>query len=95
MKTTMAAIAILALLITMPGCATYQVSQDSGATTADKKAALCMDAQSALAMADAGLTAARPGSDEARYWTAFRTGAQIGINAYCGTQVPVQAPATQ
>ncbi|MCE5335474.1 MAG: hypothetical protein LLG06_12900 [Desulfobacteraceae bacterium] len=81
---------VLTMIVAMiSACATYQVSQDPSATSADKKAALCMDAQNSLAMADAGLSAAQPGSDGARYWTAFRTGAQIGINAYCGTKVPV------
>ncbi|MCE5334111.1 MAG: hypothetical protein LLG06_05935 [Desulfobacteraceae bacterium] len=90
MTRSMTVILVLAVILTMlSACATYQVSKDPTATAADKKAALCMDAQNSLAMADAGLSAAQPGSDAARYWTAFRNGAQIGINAYCGTQVPV------
>ncbi|MFA5378186.1 MAG: hypothetical protein WC455_20705 [Dehalococcoidia bacterium] len=76
-------LAIIMIVLLLAGCAT--LSLDDNATSAEKKAALCLDAQSGLAMADAALAAvpAVGASEYVLYWNAFRAGALIGINSYC------------
>jgi PBP1b-binding outer membrane lipoprotein LpoB len=75
--------AVLILALTLSGCATLQLGDN--ATSAEKKAALCLDAQSGMAMADAALAAIPEAgaSEYVLYWNAFRAGALIGINSYC------------
>lgn len=72
----------LAIPVCLTGCATMNLPDD--ATPAEQRAALCADGQIGLAMADAALAKVGLSADEIQYWTAFRAGAQIAVDGYCG-----------
>ena len=73
--------ALLFLSVAISGCATATL--EDGASNAQKRAALCLDAKTAIATADAAMATA--GDPEARvYWAMFKAGAQIAIPNYCG-----------
>ena len=74
-------VAILFLFVGLCGCATLMTGDD--ATSAEKRAAICLDAQTSLAVADAALSETLEPKEKA-YWEAFRTGCEIAIMAYCG-----------
>ena len=76
--------AILFLSGVLCGCASMSLSDN--ATDAERRAAMCLDARSGLAMADAALAGAQVNTAECRYWMAFRAGAQIAISTYCEVQ---------
>lgn len=73
-------VAALALLVGM-GCASVNLS--GKATPEEKRAALCMDATSMLAMANVALAAVKPDIEHKRYWEAARVSAEMGVVAYC------------
>jgi hypothetical protein len=73
-------LAILVLALFVSACATANLPDN--ATPEERRAALCMDAQTGLAMAEAAL-AGHLSSEERAYWRSFRRGAMIGINTYC------------
>lgn len=76
------AVAIVMLLVAL-GCASTQLPDD--ASQVEKRAAACLDAQAALAMADAALSNPEiVDRQTVAYWSAFRAGAVVGISAYCG-----------
>lgn len=70
--------------LTLMACASTQLPKD--ATPAQKQAAKCEDAQAALAMADAVISKGGLGNNAAVYWTAYKSGAEVAISAYCGAQ---------
>jgi heme/copper-type cytochrome/quinol oxidase subunit 3 len=75
--------AILATLILITGCATMGLTP--AATQAEKRAAMCTDAQTAYLMSVAFLDQIAVGQ-AADYWKAYKSGAMIGIQAYCPAQ---------
>ena len=72
--------AILFLSAGLCGCASMSTSDS--ATDAEKRAAMCLDAKTGLAVADSMLCQTLEPKAQA-YWLAFKTGCQIAINSYC------------
>lgn len=80
------ALTILAILATLAGCATTSlITSTDNATMEQQRAALCSDAQFALALADVMM--AEVDTDAAGdYWTAYRAGAALALKTYCLTE---------
>lgn len=74
------AIAVVVFSLSLVGCATASLNDAS--TPSDKRAALCMDAQSALALGSAAVGVAM-GADDAAYWGKWLSGASVGVSLYC------------
>jgi hypothetical protein len=73
--------ALFAFVVVLSGCASANLPDDT--TPAEKRAAMCMDAKAGLGMADAAMdTATDP--VVMKYWTAFKAGAVVGVQTYCG-----------
>ena len=73
---------ILAMfMLILTGCATTQLTSTS--TEAQKKAALCQDAQMGMAIADAVVQTQTLTEQESKYWTAYKVSAETAIKLYC------------
>jgi hypothetical protein len=80
------------LLMILAACAT--LSLPDGAAPAEERAARCLDARAAMAVADAAMQMAPAGGGaEWCYWQAFSLGCRAAINAYCGPQTVCVEPA--
>ena len=66
---------VLLAIVSLVGCATLGLPD--GATSEQKKAAMCADARTAVALADVWIPVV---SDEAlAYWTTYRAGADMTL----------------
>jgi hypothetical protein len=94
MKKQMGFLAVLIVFVAMLagfGCAGTGVTP----APAPVQQVVCSDAQTAYNLADQMLNTQPPISAEAaKYWNAYKAGAQLGIDALCGAAAaPVAAPA--
>lgn len=75
-------------MVLLSGCASMGLAPE--ATSAEKRAAACQDAQTAYLMSVAMLEGLVPGESRA-YWEAYKAGAVIGLQAMCPTQTSLVA----
>jgi hypothetical protein len=76
-----ALLAAILLILMIAGCSTMQLSQD--ATAAQKKAALCSDAQMGYALSSSIMATQSMTPEQAKYWAAYQTGAALALQTYC------------
>ena len=82
MKRVTATLIILAfVVVALTGCATTQLP--SGATAAEKKAAMCSDAQMGYALSQAMLGQFVTSPEAQKYWIAYRVGAELALKLNC------------
>jgi hypothetical protein len=86
MKTTMNIkyklfICLILLLTTLISCSTLRLPKD--ATPAEKRAALCADAQMGYSLSLAMLENLNPNAAENNYWLAYKMGAAAALKLYC------------
>ena len=84
MKRFAVILAIVAFLAT--GCSTIAAYKNPNATAAEKKAALCSNAQMGYAYSTAVMNTESMTPAQALYWDAYKSGAALALKLYCPAQ---------
>jgi hypothetical protein len=76
----MTGILLIISMLVMAGCSTMGLS--TTATVAEKRAALCQDAQMGFALSQAMLEGVLA-PEAMKYWVAYKAGASLALQTYC------------